>query len=138
MIFDKTLQFSAAQALTATAASTNSVDFGANRPVGPGEPLWLVIVSKVDPTGTTPTLQPSIEVDDNSSFSSVRTVLTGPVLAAADFPAGTIFTMPWPVNLNEEYAQVKYTLGGTTPGFTVDAFLTNQDPTTWVSFPDAI
>ena len=36
MIFDKNLQFSAAQALTATAASTNSVDLGANRPVGPG------------------------------------------------------------------------------------------------------
>mgnify|MGYP000214515415 CR=1 FL=1 len=138
MIFDKNLQFSAAQALTATAASTNSVDLGANRPVGPGETLWLVIVSKVDPGGTTPTLQPSIEADDNSGFSSVRTIETGPVLAAADFPAGTIFSMPWPMNLNEQYAQVRYTLTGTSPTFTVDAFLTNQDPTTWVSLPDAI
>jgi len=138
MYIDKNLQFSSAQALTATAASDNSIDLGANRPVGPGEALWLVMVSKADPGGTSPTLAPSVEVDDNSGFSSARTVLTGPTLAAADFPSGTIFTMPWPVNLNEQYARVKYTCGGTSPTFTVDAWLTNQDPTTWASLPDAI
>lgn len=135
MYIDNRLQFSAAQALTATAVSNNSVDFGVNRPVGPGERLWLVIASKADPGGSSPTLQPSIEVDDNSGFSSIRTVLTGPVLAAADFPAGQIVSIPWPMNLNEQFAQVKFTLGGSSPTFTVDAWLTNQDPTTWVAFP---
>lgn len=138
MYIDRSLQFSSDQALTATAASDNSIDLGANRPVGQGEPMWAVIVCKVAPGGTTPTIAPSIEVDDNSGFGSARTILTGATLAAADFPLGTIYSMPWPRALEERYARLKYTLGGTDPTVTVDAFLTNQPPSNWQSFPDAI
>ena len=57
--------------------------------------------------------------------------------AGASFPAGTIRAIPWPAT-NERYNRVKFTLGGTSPTFTVDAFLTNQEPMNWKSMPDGI
>jgi hypothetical protein len=138
MIIDKLLQFSADQALTEDAKSTNSVDFGANRPVGPGEPLWLCLVCKVAPGGTSPTLDVSVETDDNSSFSSATAIASSAQLNGTNFPAGTVYSMPWPSALQEQYCRLDYDLGGTTPTVTVDAFLTNQDPSQWRSFPDAI
>ena len=137
MIFDKTLQFSTDQALTATAASTDHLDLGSDRDVGPGTPLWLVVVSKVAPGGTSPTIAISVETDDNSSFSSAATPLAGPTIAGASFGVGVMAVIPWPFT-NERYNRVKYTLGGTSPTFTVDAFLTNQPPPNWSAYPDAI
>ena len=137
MINDKTLQFSADQALTATAASTDHLDLVQDRDIGPGTPLWLVIVSKAAPGGTSPTIAISIETDDNSGFSSAATLTTHPTIAGANFGLGTMVVIPWPFE-NERYNRVKYTLGGTSPTFTVDAFLTNQPPPNWKAYPDAI
>lgn len=137
MIIDKRLEFSAAQALTATAASTNSIDVGVARQIGPGEPLWIVIVSKAAPGGTSPTIAISVETDDNTGFSSAATLATHPTLAAAAFGSGTRIVIPVPYS-NERYLQLKYTLGGTSPTFTVDAFLTNQEPPQLTQYPDAI
>lgn len=141
MYVDKTLQFSADQVLTATAASDNSINLGANRPVGPGETLWLVVVAKSGLTGTNPTLTIGVETDDSSSFGSVDTPLVSGTLTDTTFPTGTIFAMPWPMisKAGDAFARVKYTVGGTGgPTATVDAFLTNQPPPTWQPFPDAI
>lgn len=137
MIIDSLLQFSNSQALTATAASTDSVDLSSDRDIGPGEPMWLVVVSEVAPGGTSPTIVISIETDDNSSFSSAATVYTHASIAGAAFGAGTKVVIPWPM-ANERYIRVKYTLGGTSPTFTVSSFLTSQEPTSWTSLPDAI
>lgn len=43
MITDALLQLSAAQAVTATAFSTNTIDLGAARDLGPGEDLYALI-----------------------------------------------------------------------------------------------
>lgn len=137
MIIDSLLAFSDSQSLTATAASTNSIDLSSDRDIGPGEPLWLVVTSEAAPGGTSPTLAISIETDDNSSFSSATTLATHTTLAAADFGAGTKVVIPWPMT-NERYCRVKYTCGGTSPTFTVSAWLTSQEPTSWVAQPDAI
>lgn len=140
MYIDKSLQFSADQALTATAASDNSINLGANRPIGPGEELWLVVVAKTGLAGTNPTMTIGIETDDSSSFGSVDTPQISGSLTDVTFPTGTIFAMRWPLisKAGDSYARVKYTLGGTGPTATVDAFLTNQPPPTWQPFPDAI
>lgn len=45
--------------------------------------------------------------------------------------------MPFP-HTNERYVRAKYTLGGTDPTFTIDAFLTSQEPPNWQALPDAI
>lgn len=137
MIIDKLLQVSSDQALTATAASTDVIDLSSDRDIGPGEQMWLVVASKVAPGGTSPTIAISIETDDNSSFSSATTLATHTTLAAAAFAVGTRVIIPMPMT-NERYLRAKYTLGGTSPTFTVDAFLTNQEPANWVAYPDAI
>lgn len=136
MILDANLQFSDAQALTATAASTNSIDLKQDRDVGVGKPLWLVIQSQAAPGGTSPTIAISLETDDNSSFSSAVVAATSPALTAAEFASGTIYAMPWPRE-NERHNRLKYTLGGTLPTFTVSAFLTSEPPPAWRALPAA-
>jgi len=138
MYIDSTLQFSADQAITADAASSNSVDFGANHPIGPGEPLWLVVVAKTGLAGTTPTMEVQVQTDDNSGFASPTTIAKSASLTDTTFPTGKIYSMPWPSDLQERYCRLNYDVGGTDPTATVDAFITNQDPTQWRSFPDAI
>ena len=61
-------------ASAAESASTDAVDLGSDRDVGPGRPLWLVVAIKVALGGTTPTFNFSIQTDDNSSFSSAATL----------------------------------------------------------------
>lgn len=137
MYIDKRLQLSSQQALSATAASSDAVDFGADRPVGPGEQLWLVVVAREGLAGTTPTLAVSVETDDNDAFGSAATLASGLSLTDATFPTGTMFVLPFPYT-NERYVRAKYTLGGTTPTANVDAFITNQEPANWKSLPDGI
>lgn len=136
MIVDANLQFSDAQALTATEASTNSIDLKQDRDVGIGKPLFLVIQSQAAPGGTSPTIAISHETDDNSSFSSPATVAVSPTLTAAQFALGTIYAMEWP-RTNERHNRLKYTLGGTSPTFTVSAFLTSEPPPGWQALPAA-
>ena len=135
MIIDKRLQVSSAQALTATAASTDVIDLGAAAAIGPGEPLWLVVVARVALAGTSPTLAIAIQTDDNSGFSSATSLVSSQTLTALAAGAKVVLPMPF---TNERYLRANFTLGGTTPTCTVDAFFTNQDPTSWVAMPDAI
>ena len=39
---------------------------------------------------------------------------------------------------NERYLRLNNTLGGTSPGVTINAFLTDQDPSSWQAYPDGI
>jgi hypothetical protein len=137
MIIDKRLQVSALQALSATAPSTDVIDLGSLRLIGPGDPMWWVIVARTGLAGTTPTLAIAVQTDDASGFPSAATLLTSPTLAAADFPTGKILVLPMAFS-NERFLRLNYTLGGTTPTATVDAWLTNQDPTAWAAQADAI
>ncbi len=142
MLMDKRLQVSSNQALTGTSLvpSTDVIDLGsAGRIIAPGEPLWWVVVSKVLLAGTdTPTLAIAVQSDDASNFPSALTLLTMPALSVAEFAAGKRIIIPHPFNQAERYVRLGYTMTGTTPTATVDAFLTNQDPSQWVAMADAI
>jgi len=74
MIFDKQLQLSADQVVAATGYSTDYIDFGADRDVGAGRPMWLVVFSKAAPDGTSPTITISIETDSASGFGTAKTL----------------------------------------------------------------
>lgn len=139
MYMDKRLQVSTQQALTGTdpVPSTDVIDLSVLRLVGPGEPLWWVIAARVALAGTTPTLDIKAQTDDNSGFSSAADLVAYPQLAAAGFTLGTRLVLPFTFT-NERYLRLLYTMGGTTPTATVDAWLTNQDPSSWRAFPDAI
>lgn len=140
MILDNLLLLSDAQAVTAAAASTNSVDFSQIRNIGVGEDLYLVVActTAMTDSGSDSTLAVTIETDDNSSFSSATTSATVGTFAALS-AAGTqlVYRIPAGV-MNERYMQLRYTPSGgnlTTGSF--DAFITH-DVQQYTSYADNI
>jgi len=124
MILDAQLLFSDAQALTATAVSTNVVDFSADRDPGVGEEMAVVIQLDVaaDAGNSDETYVAAIQTDDNESFSSAATVAS--ITITRGDAAGTRYVSLLPKStLVERYIRISYTLGGTTPTATVTAFL---------------
>lgn len=129
MMLDAQQLFSDAQALTATAVSTNIIDLGADRDIGRGEPMAVVLTTDVAADFTTgnETYQIDIETDDNSGFSSAVVIARRlPVVTASPatntLKTGGILVIPIPTD-NERFLRINYTLGGTTPTWTVTAFL---------------
>jgi hypothetical protein len=123
MIFDTQSLFSNAQAITATTASTNLIDLGAHgtvygastalpRDMGKGKKL-PVLIQVTETFATLTSLTISVEVDDNSSFSSATTVATTGAVAAAALTAGKQFSIDTlPLGTNERYVRLKYTVAG--------------------------
>jgi hypothetical protein len=127
MIIDTTTLFSSAQAITATAPSTNIVDLGAPgtiygaataivRDIGRGAdiPLKCTVVENFN---NLTSLTISIETDDNTGFASPATVFTSPTYVLADLAIGARNLLPEsvPIGTNERYMRLKYTLVGTAP-----------------------
>jgi hypothetical protein len=128
-------QFSSGQTLTATGNSTDYIDFGSDRDVGPGDPLWIVLaVSACDGASGDETYSFAVETDDNTSFSSAATIGTITVTRGV---APTQYVLGFPY-ANERYVRLRATLGGTTPSVTFTGYLTNQTPRSWAAYPDAI
>lgn len=124
MFLDSLQLYSDAQALTATAVSTNVIDHKQDRNLGIGEPLVVVVVVDValDRTTGDETYSVTLQTDDNEAFGSPTTVVT---LSLLTYTAGTKFVIFVPADLlTERYTRLNYTLGGTTPTGTVTAFLT--------------
>jgi len=131
MIIDYNLQVSDAQALTATAASTNVIDLGSDRDIGPGEDMKIVTTLDVAMGGTSPTLAIGVQTSaDNSSFTTVQTSRT--VSAGA---VGDVVVMGLP-DTNQRYIRLYYTLGGTSPTVTVSASIV-KDAQQWQSYANA-
>lgn len=125
MIIDSLLQFSDAQALTSTAASTNVVPLSAERRIGTGEPMAVVIVLDVASDGTTgdETYSVQVQSDTDVAFGSAASV-GGALSIPRGTAAGTKYVIPiGPGTATETYLRLYYTLDGTTPTVTVTAFL---------------
>ena len=127
MIFDASTLFSNAQAVTATAASTNIIDLGATgtvfgattaivRDVGKGKEV-SIRASVVESFNNLTSLSIGIETDDNVGFASAKTVWTSPAYALADLAVGAKLLLPdeLPVGTDERYLRLKYTVAGTAP-----------------------
>ncbi|APL94091.1 Bbp16 family capsid cement protein [Sphingobium indicum] len=127
MIFDNTLLFSDAQAITADAGSTNTIDLGATgtpfgasaalvRDIGKGCKIPLSI-SVVEAFNNLTSIEISLQVDDNSGFSSPKTVARSAVIALADLTAGKQIDFPdyIPQGANERYLRLYYDITGTAP-----------------------
>lgn len=130
MIQDALLQFSDAQALTATAVSTNSIDLGPqNRNIADGYPMAILIAPSVSADITTgdETYAVALQTDDNSAFSSPTTLVTL-TIPAAQLKAGQVAYFGLPSGaVFERYLRLNYTLGGTSPSVTLDAFICPLD-----------
>lgn len=139
MLLDLQNQFSNAQAITATAASTNSIDLGGIRNIGGGQDLFLVFIvtTAFTDVGSDSTVTPSLQTDDNSGFASAATIRTFDVLAALT-PINTkrIYRLE-PYNdasLYERYIQIMYTVaGGNLTTGSITSFLT-LDAQVWKAY----
>ncbi|HXD72173.1 MAG TPA: hypothetical protein VN628_00480, partial [Vicinamibacterales bacterium] len=119
MILDSLLSLSDAQALSASAYSTNTIDLGnvtPKRDVGVGEALALVITVDVaaDVASGDETYQFEFVQSANADLSS-HDSLEAVAVARATLVAGYSIVIPIPSGvITKRYIGVRYTLGGTT------------------------
>ncbi|MGR4041509.1 Bbp16 family capsid cement protein [Pseudomonas sp. 910_21] len=113
MLFDAKLLMSNAQAITASAASTDVIDRGDNKDVGRAGDIPLVI-QVVEAFNTLTSLTVELQTDDNSAFSSPRS-LYSVVIPLADLKLGyqaPVITLP---QKTERFLRLNYTVTGTAP-----------------------
>lgn len=111
MITDNNLYMSDAQAVTATAASTRSLDLTtALRNVGGGEPIELVIQVATTVAASGGASNVTFSLDDSADNSSFAAVAKTPAIAKATLVAGyEALRIRLPVGLRR-YIQVTYTV----------------------------
>lgn len=128
MIIDAQLELSSAQAVTAAAASTNTIDLGAARDIGVGEELYVVgiVTTAMTDTGSDSTLAVKLQADDNTAFSSATDVQSLFTFSATS-PAGTIKIARLQPASYERYLRGYYTpAGGDLSGGAFDLFITKD------------
>lgn len=138
MYIDSLLEFSDAQALTATAVGTNVIDLEVARGIGNGEPMAVVFTVSVaaDQTSGDEDYQFDVEYATNAAQSTGAQLMgrrifesgtpTAPAQDADLLIAGFTFAIPIPPTTGDEdgdFLGVRYTLAGTTPTITVNAWL---------------
>lgn len=126
MYVDNNLVMSDAQAVTASAASTKSIDTAtALRDIGGGEPIELVVVITTDVAASGGASTTTFSLQDSADNSTFATVLSSADIAKASLTAGTeVLRVRLPRGLRR-YIQVYYTVS--TNNWTsgaVSAFLT--------------
>lgn len=131
MIIDSFNEFSNAQAVTATAASTSVVDLGAEGRIE-GKPYYLVIKVQTSCTASgSATVAFAFQTDSDEAFGSATTLHTVSAVGKATLVAG-YEVLRLPINgMNiERYCRVYYTVasGPLTAG-AFDAFLTADGDT---------
>lgn len=140
MILDAHNEFSNAQALTATAISTNVIDTGNfTKDLGAGDQMWLIVRTQtlLADVGSDATLTVTLEsaADEALTSGPVVHASSGALAFAAASPAGaTLLAVPLPQGEYKRYLGVRYTVGaGPFTAGNVDAFLT-RDPQQWRAY----
>lgn len=125
MFVDSKLELSDAQALTATAVSTNVIPVSGN--IGPGEPMAIAVTVNVaaDTTDANETYQFVLQTATDAAFTSPVNLITTEAFDGSTLLEGTTFMVPLGSN-NLAFLRMNYVLGGTTPSITVDAHLQPQ------------
>jgi hypothetical protein len=122
MILDNFGLLSDAQALTATAVSTNTFDWkAAGLDMGAGEPMCVMVTVDKAAGGSSPTFVFSVVEDDDETLGSNTNIIDRTILEAS-MTAGSrhIFPIP-PGSVTLQYLGMEYTLGGSNPTATVTA-----------------
>ena len=120
MILDNQTLLSNAQAIVATAGSTNQIDLsprgaGIVNDIGNGNQVPIMI-QVVEAFNTLTSLTVSLQVDEDSAFGSPKTVATTPAIPLASLVAGYLFNLDYiPRGTNERYMRLLYTVTGTNP-----------------------
>lgn len=131
MFIDALLLLSDAQALTATAFSTNTIDLSnvtPKRDIAVGETMAIVLTVDVAADFTTgdETYTFQFVQSANANLSSPDVLAQWAILASA-LTIGASFVFPLPENrITKQFIGMQYTLAGTTPTITVTCFLTSE------------
>ncbi|WP_417825325.1 Bbp16 family capsid cement protein [Thalassospira povalilytica] len=113
MLFDAENLFSDAQAVTATAASTNVIDLGsAGDDYGPGNPVPLLIqVVETFTAGGSATLTIALQLDSTETFTPDKSIPIASAVPVADLVAGKRFHWNYlPEGVDLQYARLHYTV----------------------------
>lgn len=124
MVLDKNTLFSEAQAIIASAASTNSLDLGALGKVSYGEKAQLLhnvghkhiplLIQVVEDFDALTSLTIAVQSDNDVNFGSPKTVVSESV-ALADLVAGYVSVIDKLPRIKERYVRILYTVVGTDP-----------------------
>lgn len=110
MILDNQSILSDAQAITASAASTNYIALKGE--VSFGTPIEL-LAQVVEDFATCTSVKIGIQTDDNTSFSSATTLVESAAIPVASLKAGYKFKIPkFLPKGNEGYMRAYYTVAG--------------------------
>lgn len=122
-MIDYTLLLSDSQAVTADAKSTNTIQLDGVQQIGRGNPMAVIMNVEVaaDYTTEDETYTFAIRTSANSDMTS-STTLSSYTIAAADLSLGSVHVFPFPLT-NDEYIDLYYDVGGTTPTITVTSYL---------------
>lgn len=125
MYLDAYNTYSSAQALNASARSTNVIDHQATRNLGNGEPMALVVLvtTAADHTTGDETYTAKLQADGDEAFGSAADITPEYTIPRTAI-AGQRYVIPLPPGVTvERYTSVYYTLGGTTPTLSVTSWL---------------
>ena len=112
-ILDRQILFSNEQAITASAASTDVVDLGANRDIGAGEPLY-VLVQVMQAFDNLTSLTIALQTSATENFVS-PVQLTARTVALASLTAGATFSIGPVPGGTLRYVRLYYTVTGSAP-----------------------
>lgn len=126
MLVDNEGVFSEGQAIVATAASTNLIDFGENgTPVGWAGKVFgdlglsgIKLMAQVTEVFNNLTsLKCSVQMDDNEAFATPTTIASSEDVLLADLKAGYRFRIPdaIPEGATERFYRLYYTVAGIAP-----------------------
>lgn len=109
MFIDSQAEFSADQALTATAVSTNVLDAGAD--LGAGRPIHILTQVTEDFAAVgAATLTVALQDSDDAAFSAPRTLISGSAVAKASLTAGHRFGLGVLPADHKRYLRLNYTV----------------------------
>ena len=125
MIFDRQNQFSDRQAITATAVSTDVIDFGVaqtpkhaanaiSRDIGKGRKPEIRI-QVVEAFNNLTSLTVEVQTDDNEAFSSAKVVMDMVVPLAQLTRGAVLLPDVFPRGIDERYMRLRYVVAGTAP-----------------------
>lgn len=122
-IFDAELMFSDKQSVTATAASTTTIDCGQElltTGVNGGMDLFVLAVATADYTGDG-TITVALQ-DCDSATGTFSTIASAPAVTASEFSRVLI---PMPLS-HKQYLKLNYTVSGTATGGAITAGITRS------------
>lgn len=128
-MIDSRTEFFADQAITTATTTGAVIDVGANRNIGPGKPMWVVVqVQKVLGDSDAAYV---VELQTDTTEGSFTDVLASATLAK---DAGTRVVIGMPLANKQFLRLVIKGSGGSAYSGTVSAWLTDQEPASWHAY----